>query len=377
VPSASPQSRPRLDWVDAVKGIAILWIVLFHTFKEWAPGRYPWPLDPGYVPAFRAVCDPTGALETLACDAWSLVVAVIRFGYHPVGVFFLMSGFGLGLSLARGGPTGGWLGWLRKRVVRLFPMYWLAHLVCALSPLATTYEPIDHRFALSLVGDRIWPIEEMFYYLNPSWWYFGALLQFYLMFPLLWRLFERLGSVGFLVLAAVVTVGIRYWLLVVDPAQGYWVQGALALCRLWEFAFGMVLGTAFGRTPEVAGRRLFSPLALAAGATIFALGLWSSRTTPTYAFTDALCGTGLFILLAWVARAFGSLGALGRAVTLVGTFSYGLYLVHQPYVITLGIGLQGQRAWVFLAVSSLVIAAMAAIAIQIERVVNAAVARVV
>ncbi|HME70089.1 MAG TPA: hypothetical protein VKM54_09510 [Myxococcota bacterium] len=39
-------ARARLLWVDALKGIAILWIAYFHFFKAWANERYPAPFNP-------------------------------------------------------------------------------------------------------------------------------------------------------------------------------------------------------------------------------------------------------------------------------------------------------------------------------------------
>ncbi len=348
----STQARPRLEWIDGVKGLAILWIVFFHTFKEWDVG------DAGAV--------------------WAAVSWTIRLAYHAVGVFFVMSGIGLALSLARGRLKNGWLGWYRSRLLRLFPMYWLAHVVIAISPLATTWEPVDWRFPLSFLGDRFWPAEELFYYLNASWWYFGTLVQLYVLFPVLWILLERLNPAGFLFVSAIVTFGTRYWLLVVDPVNGIYVQGALAVCRLWELAFGMAIGLSLARAPEATVRRLFGPAGFAAGAVAFALGVWASKAgVAAYTFADALAGSGLFVLLAHAARLLLRLTpTAGSTIVTVGAFSYGLYLLHQPYVITLGLGMRGSSTLAFFAAAAATIAVLAAIMMRVERAMNTAVTKV-
>ena len=73
--------------------------------------------------------------------------------------------------------------WYRARFLRLYPMYWVAHLVYLLSPFVARLEPVDGRIILSLLGLRFIDIQMNFMYLNAAWWYFSMLIQFYLIFP--------------------------------------------------------------------------------------------------------------------------------------------------------------------------------------------------
>src|SRR4029077_6025141 len=82
-------------------------------------------------------------------------------------------------------PPTAWLGWYRSRLIRLLPMYWVAHLVYLVSPFQARFDALDYRFVLSFLGDRVVPIGTLFYYFTPALWYFGLLLQLYLVFPLL------------------------------------------------------------------------------------------------------------------------------------------------------------------------------------------------
>src|SRR5215470_3202906 len=284
-----------------MKGLSILWIAFFHFFGTYANNRFPSALDRQYFSPFLQQCAPTSLMETLGCTAKGFYVAVASVGFHAVAVFLILSGFGLTFSLARTGePDGGWLGWYRGRLLRLFPMYWLAHVIYLISPFISRPEPVDYRFFLSLLGDRVWPVDTIFYYINPAWWYFGLLVELYLVFPLLFRLLQKMGPTWFLVFCGAATLLSRYLLLMVLGAHGYYVQGAFFGARLWEFAAGMVLGWHYRRNQAAAQEWLFTGRTFFIGVLIYVLGLYSYNSMLLYTFTDALIGTGLFIILAHV-----------------------------------------------------------------------------
>jgi peptidoglycan/LPS O-acetylase OafA/YrhL len=332
---------------------------------------FPWPLSHGYWAAYSKSCAPASWLDEIGCGLGALGVALTKLGFHAVAVFIVLSGFGLTYSLAKTGePPNGWLGWYRSRLLRLFPMYWLAHLVYLVSPFQARPEKIDYRFWLSFLGDRVWPIEMIFYYFNPALWYFGLLLQLYVVFPLLFRLLQRAGVGGFLVVAALATFGCRYVLLCVWPVNGDYVQGAFFLPRLWEFAFGMALGWLYRKETARSEAGLFSLRTLAGAAIVYVLGLWCYGDLRAYTFADALTGTGLTIILAHVARACEHIPPLGRSLATVGAYSYGLYLLHQPYVLYFAALAKPLGTPGFLAAMWTLIAVLALASMAIEERVN-------
>lgn len=368
--------RARLAWLDVVKGVAILWIAYFHFFKAWANERFGAPFHPGFPREFMAQCAPTSALETAGCAVKAVFVGVSLLGFHAVSVFLLLSGFGLAHSLARTWRPGTpWRGWYRARLLRLFPMYWVAHLVIVVSPFVWRPEPIDGRFWLSLLGDRIWPVDTMFYYLNPAWWYFGLLLQLYLVFPLLFLLLVRVGPSAFLAATLVATLLCRWVLLIGHPVDGLWVQGGFFGARLFEFTAGMALGWWYQRAPEVTERRLFAAPALAAGVVLYALGLASYASIESYVATDALLCCGLFLLLAHLSRALAARPRLGVTLATVGAYSYGLYLIHQPYMIDLAIRVRELAMPAAVAAGLALVAVLTILSMFLERYVNRATAR--
>src|SRR5216110_522282 len=178
---------------------------------------------------------------TLLRLAWFKISGL---GFHAVGVFIILSGWTLMQSTVRRAKKGeiAWGAWYWARFVRLYPMYWVAHLVYLVSPFVARLEPVDDRIILSLLGLRFINIEMNFMYLNAAWWYFAMLIQFYLIFPLLFWMARRLGVWTFLVIACALGFFVRYLMLDVYPQDGLWILGGFVICRLPEFALGMALG---------------------------------------------------------------------------------------------------------------------------------------
>jgi peptidoglycan/LPS O-acetylase OafA/YrhL len=89
----------------------------------------------------------------------------------------------------------------------------------------------------------------------------------------------------------------------------------------------------------------------------------------TYALTDGLIATGLFVILAHLARVIAE-RTIATWLAHVGAYSYGLYLIHQPYVTYFGERMRDFGMLAFLGVAALVIAALVAMLIPLERAVN-------
>lgn len=369
--STVPGKAGRLTWFDSVRGLAILWIAIFHFFLAYDASRHPWMLGPANFGAFMETCAPASLLETLGCIVDGVLATIFERGSQGVAVFVVASGFGLTYSLVRKGlPPGGWRRWYWKRFVRLYPLYWLAHLICLVSPFVALSGAIDYRFLLSFLGDRFYPPDTMFYYLVPAWWYFGLLIQLYVIFPVLYRLLLKLGPAWFLGLSIFITVATRSLLADVLHANGNYEQGALCLGRLWEFASGMALAYWYSEHPGLVEERLFAGKTFFLGVGLYVLGAYSYQPVFFHAFTDGLIGTGLTIVLAHCARWAERLSLLRSALVNVGVYSYGLYLLHQPYVINIGERLRDKPMLYFVPCAFLILGIIAIACRFIERYVN-------
>lgn len=374
-PSSAPH-RVRLEWLDAARGFSILWVAWFHFFSTWSDGREPWPFNPAFFSIYTDRCAPSGAIGHAACLGQAVFVAFSQLGSQSVGVFLLLSGLVLVYTGAdEGPPAGGWRAWYRHRLLRLFPMYWAAHLVWLVSPFAARPDPVDWRFVLSFLGDRVWPTS-LFFYAVPAWWFFGLILQLYLVFPLLSTAMRRLGPLPFACACAAFAVVSRAVLLFVLEANGNFVMGAFFGSRLWEFGAGMALGHALKHDRERTLRLLFGLPGLLAGVAVYTAGFLSYRPGWTFAFTDGLVGMGLFALTAHVSRGLLALPGLRRPLLWLGLYSYGLYLLHQPYVNYAAVRLRDLALGEFVAVASIVLVAVVLGSGFVERLVNRAARRV-
>src|SRR5437762_14243121 len=120
------------------------------------------------------------------------------------------------MARAESGQVG-WAAWYGARFVRLYPMYWMAHIVYLVSPFVARLEPVDSRIILSLLGLRFIDITMNFMYLNAAWWYFSMLIQFYVMFPLLFWSARCFGPFAFLLFACAFGFFVRSLLFVAFP----------------------------------------------------------------------------------------------------------------------------------------------------------------
>lgn len=357
----------RVEWLDVLKGISILWIAYFHLYQAATNKTGFDPLAADFLGRLAAHCSATdGAVSE--CVARSLGGAITLLGFHAVNVFLILGGFGLARSLGDlPAPNGGWRLWYRRRLVRLYPLYWTAHLLLALSPFVLLPEPIDYRFLISLTGFRLWPIDMIHAYFNPAWWYFTCLVQLYLLFPLLWQVRTRCGPMGVALFGLVVSVGVRWLLLLVWPVNGAWSQGAFGVSRAGEFAFGMALGVWHRREPAALEAALFRPAVALAGLVVYLVGIASYRALWSYTCTDVLLGCGLFAVTANVAWWLSHSTVVARVLAPVGAFSYGLYLFHQPYVLYAGERWRELGTVSYLFAATTLIAVLFVIARAIER----------
>jgi len=376
----------RLQWIDISKGLAILFVVYFHFFRTVFEHYQPPPSDwSGLL---------SGTMSILRAAWWQ----VSGLGFHAVGAFIILSGWTLMQSTMARAETGNvaWGKWYGARFVRLYPMYWVAHLVYLLSPFIARLEPVDERIVLSLLGLRFIDISMNFMYLNAAWWYFAMLIQFYLIFPLLFWAARRFGAWIFLFVACALGFVVRYLLLDVYPVHGLWTLGGFAICRLPEFALGMALGMWHARpvllaTPKPLAKagsergesngsvRVESLLlrgpGLVAGLILYPFALKLYDNGIAYVFCDFGTGACCFLAIVGIAGLISRIGGLARVVGLVGIYSYGLYLIHQPYVIWLGLKIRPQPIMIFILIFLITAAVLSAWGLVLEKTTNALVTK--
>ena len=250
-------------------------------------------------------------------------------------------------------------------------MYWVAHLVYLVSPFVARLEPVDDRIILSLLGLRFIDIQMNFMYLNAAWWYFSMLIQFYLIFPLLFWTARRAGPWPFLLIGCAAGFFARYVLLVLWPQNGLWVLGGFAICRLPEFALGMSLAMWYTQSPARLEWFLLRGAGFVVGLILYPAALQLYHGLFPYIFVDFATGACCLLEIVGIASLISRFQTSAKLFGLVGLYSYGLYLIHQPYVIWLGLRIREVPVWAFLLICIPVLVVLAAWGMLLEKGTNA------
>jgi len=356
----------RLPWLDISKALAICWVVYFHFFTTCFEHYTPPPGDWSGIAA---------SVVTALRLTWFKVSGL---GFHAVGVFIILSGWTLMRSTLQRAEGAGvaWSTWYGARFLRLYPMYWVAHLVYLVSPFIARLEPVDSRIVLSLLGLRFIDITANFMYLNAAWWYFSMLIQLCLIFPLLFWGARRFGPSMFLVTACALGFFTRYLMLEVYPQHGFWILGGFAICRLPEFALGMALAIWHRQSAARLEWFLLRGAGFIAGLVLYPAALQLYANGIAYVFCDFATSACCFLEIVGVAGIIARFGSLAKIFCLIGAYSYGLYLIHQPYVIWLGLRIRPQPILIFLLIFLAALAVLSAWGILLEKTTNAVVAKI-
>ena len=112
-----------------------------------------------------------------------------------------------------------------------------------------------------------------------------------------------------------------------------------------------------------------------AGLLLYPLALKLYDNGIAYVFCDFGTGACCFLEIVGVAGVILHFPRLAKTMGLVGAFSYGLYLIHQPYVILLGLRIREIPAWIFLLVFVATLAVLSAWGMLLEKTTNSLVNR--
>jgi peptidoglycan/LPS O-acetylase OafA/YrhL len=203
------------------------------------------------------------------------------------------------------------------------------------------------------------------------------LIQFYLIFPLLFWAARRVGPWWFLFIGCAAGFFSRYLLLVVWPQNGLWVLGGFAICRLPEFALGMSLVMWYTQSSQRLDRFLLRGPGFVIGLLLYPLALQLYHGLVPYIFADFATGACCMLEIVGIAGLISLFDAPAKLFGLVGLYSYGLYLIHQPYVIWLGLRIREVPIWMFLLICVPVLAVLSAWGMLLEKGTNSLVTRLV
>jgi peptidoglycan/LPS O-acetylase OafA/YrhL len=319
VPSAADRSHgvdvdkrpapPRVHWLDGVRGLAALFVVVHHMWLRVWPG---FPRNDG--------------------PWW---VGPLLYGHLAVAVFIVVSGFSLALAPMGNDMElrGGTRTFIRRRAWRILPAYWAALVfatVISFGVLSHLPAPtVAKGFVVHglLLQDAIGSVTP-----NGAFWSIAVEWQIYFVFPLILLLARRISLEAAVAATAAVVLGAHFLARTGAPFDklDHLTPQFLAL-----FAFGVLAMGAARRGQWV--RRGFAAVAIATiGAVVLGAAVQGSTwLVPRYFWVDLVFGTGIACVLGvmYMGGAQWLRGALTSRVCLrLGLFSYSLYLVHAPLI---------------------------------------------
>lgn len=218
----------RFAGLDLVKVFSIVWICLFHLLNL----RYGWKLPSFGSGEYWQTFSSSGSVFT----AWLKIF--INLGVLGVNLFVIVSGFGLAVSA--NSKTMNYVSFLKKRIFRIFPIYWFilgAILICELV-LGFSVNYFD--YFLHFLGINTF-FSKYVLSISAPFWFIGVIFQLYLLFPLIFRLSKKIHPFLLLILALLIRVFI-------DPLLVKFFGGGrfFSECIL-DFVIGILLGNFVSR----------------------------------------------------------------------------------------------------------------------------------
>lgn len=326
----------QLKWVYGLKAFAILAILLNHLIE--ARGFSPWFSNPSYnwLPL-------EDRLQNLLPHAENIPLKIVAFigwlGDMGPGIFILLSGFTLTLSsLKKHENKIKPIPFYKKRLIRILPLYIAIHLIVLLGAefLGRSEVPLTSpQVFLSLIGLRF--TENLFFFLNPSWWFIWLIFQLYIVFPLLFRMLNKYSVVWFVGITLSFTLLSRLLgLLHLTYANDlyYWMTGLFFGTRLFEFTLGMLFAKLFIESEGTFILKLKTNKLLIYSGITYVIGFAASLFYISTLISNILITlgmSGLFLVLwRWVEALIPK---SQNWLIWIGKVSFPVFLVHQSFMI--------------------------------------------
>jgi peptidoglycan/LPS O-acetylase OafA/YrhL len=306
-------SRQRFVFVDGLRGIAALGIVVFHI----------WWYEPDPYPALETA---NGIMSVEFLDA---LFIRIRGG---VQILLVISGFVIAYTLRKTWVTPAELAqFIKRRLMRLVPAYWVAIGVVILvdfacRKLSDLTSPFEGELSVTRISSHLTFLQDIVGHdpLGAGMWTICIEMQFYFVAVLGWGLAQRMfprpvageprpSSTGLLVVfAPVAFISLFHWRLL--DSNDHWVTHFL-----WMFFLGMVTSWTLDGTIS---RTIFAFVVFVALVELVFDAEWRYENSLALATALAIFTAGirdsLFVWLNWPWLQY------------LGKISYSLYLIHFP-----------------------------------------------
>lgn len=292
--------KPRLDFVDSLRGLAALYVIAYHL---------------AYIPK-----TPLGLPNWLA--PWLLN------GFTGVTLFFVISAFTLCLTLdGRQQSPGSTRKFYIRRFFRIAPLYYVWLVLMGIFYWGLTnlrkwkydfilFSTFTYNFFPRRQDGLVWAS-----------WTLGVEVIFYAVFPFIFRLITNIRSAIYFLGISLLLAGGHWWLIQSHPswsAQGY-VESRSIFHQLPIFAVGMVTYFLWKKIHSILLPLVLRGSMLSSALLLFiAVPYCISQNAFCYEYLMSLIYAWLFLGLSF----FPSTGIINRMGIFLGLISYSLYLNH-------------------------------------------------
>jgi peptidoglycan/LPS O-acetylase OafA/YrhL len=318
----------RFESIDGLRGLACLMVLLYHSWAHFGHG--PWP-------GFKI-----GGVDVRPAHLFG-------YGYGGVDLFFVLSGFCLAYPIvSKPGKAVDWKRYFVHRVRCIIPAYWAALLLFGTFSWIITRHDWEPFFKAQVDS---WPgIHQLVYTIflvsssfNSSFWTLPLEWRWYFVFPLMILAWKPLRGVGVILAALLIAV---VYIHGVEPRQSARMGFLLTMLPVFLPLFALGIYAAelcvSSKTTRV-GQFLVRYAHWGILAALLPVAHWALwiNTVGDGSHVDrwlpriATWGTfWFFVVLAATREGTLKRFTSWRPLVLVGTFSYSLYLIHEPFLRT-------------------------------------------
>lgn len=339
------RSAQRLAWLDGLRMVAAVMILLYHGQLLFTQSGYT-PQPTGLRDNVQLLLAGTDSFATVSGWIHRLGVPAL-FGFQFVDVFILLSGFSLTLTARQ--RSFDWLRFWQKRLSRLlWPLCTVALLAY---PTLWVTGAVGYPDLLPSDNSLLLPMGSL-------WWSIPLTLGFTLGFPVLYQLMYRWGGRNLVGMALMVTLGYRVALgLGAQPAAPL-LPFYLLLAKLSTFVIGMVMAQSYKHGRGV----LFWPQskALQVGIGLYGVGFMGQFYQLGWLLGDVVTPLGLTLVCMVVCRWWTSAPWSRRLALNLGKYSYSFCLIHYFVVErTLGLMVNGDGVRYAIAIPLMILGTLA------------------
>jgi peptidoglycan/LPS O-acetylase OafA/YrhL len=279
----------RLQIIDYLRGYSIFTIVLFHLFQNF----------------------------TLP----NVFAKAINFGGAGVHVFVLCSGFGLCLSQLN--KPLNYIGFLKKRFLKIYFPYIIVIFISALIPFVYTQENkllamLSHVFLFKMFD------EQLINSFGGQFWFISMILQFYLIFPILFLFVKRCKRI--ILITLFISLIWATFIGIIGKFE-FRIWNSFFLQYLWEFILGMMLAKKYNEDKnliKIPDKKSYLTILALLGIAIVGYTGIKGGILKLYNDVPSLIG---YLSLALLIYSF-KIKQINGFFIYINKFSYEWYLVH-------------------------------------------------